>query len=274
MKNVLIPTDLTYCTLNTMKYAISLCSKSNTHLFFYHATTSGSESDELQAQHLISSAFRDLNYFIDETWFKLVIEDSPFTNAGIRAFVEAHEIDLVIMGTSQQEHKLTFYESHLSELIHELSCPVLTIPHGYKELSIAKIGYATELHDLSERLREIIPFARLFNAAIDAFHVYPVSPEILNVKRFETNAILSGIKKENQYDDITLQFIKTPFKNEMYKGIRKYLKTYKPDILVMCYKPKGLYDKFLLESDAVKDLVESSPIPILALNRKTACKIM
>jgi hypothetical protein len=37
MKNILIPTDLTDCTQNTLKYAISLSARSKTKLFFYHA---------------------------------------------------------------------------------------------------------------------------------------------------------------------------------------------------------------------------------------------
>jgi len=57
MRNVLIPTDLTNCTLNTMKYAISLCSKSNTKMFFYHSSVSRLQETKLHAQEIISNAY-------------------------------------------------------------------------------------------------------------------------------------------------------------------------------------------------------------------------
>jgi hypothetical protein len=38
MKNILIPTDLTDCTNNTINYAINLAIKSNAKLFFYHTS--------------------------------------------------------------------------------------------------------------------------------------------------------------------------------------------------------------------------------------------
>lgn len=42
----------------------------------------------------------------------------------------------------------------------------------------------------------------------------------------------------------------------------------------MCHKPKGLFDKFVLDSGTTISVVKTSPIPVLALTQKSACKIM
>lgn len=148
------------------------------------------------------------------------------------------------------------------------------VPHDYHELQIDRIGYATELYDLDDRIREIIPFARLFGASIEAFHVYPVFPQVIDVEKFNVKAKISNLSKENHYHKINLHFIKTNHDNQPIAGIREFLPAYNPDMLVMCHKPRGLFDKLTLDTGATNALMKISPVPILALNQKTACKIM
>jgi len=274
MRNILIPTDLTPCTRNTIKYAISLASRSKSKLYFYHASLDGAKGDSIQAEKMISTFFKDLNLTMDESLTIITIEDIPFSNNGIQNIIDKNDIDLVIMGSSPKGLGLTFFESHVSELIDEISCPVLSVPHNYNDFHVYRIGYATELYDLPERIKEIIPFARLFNANIEAFHVYPVFPQEVDLEEFNVKTALLKLSKDNRYDKINLHFIKTAHDNEPVTGIREFLRTYKPDMLVMCHKPRGLFDKLVLDTGATNALVKSSPIPILALNKKTACRIM
>jgi nucleotide-binding universal stress UspA family protein len=274
MRNILIPTDLTYCTLNTMKYAINLCLKSATKMLFYHSSAAKPAEDAIQTKEMISTAFKDLGYFVDDSWYEIIVEEKAFSNKSIKNIIDSYDIDLVIMGVSHKVHGLTFFESHVSELINEVACPVLSVPHDYDSLEIDRIGYATELYDISDRLKEIVPFARLLSANIEAFHVYPVFPQVVDIVNFKTKEILSQLSKDSQYDKINIHFIKTKHVNEPVKGIYEFLRTYKPDMLVMCHKPKGLLDKLLIDTGTTNEMVKISQIPIMALNQRTACKIM
>lgn len=274
MKNILIPTDLTECTRNTLKYAISLGNKSKAKLFFYHAHKEKDQDIKEFGLDFLKNIFSELDLNIKTAQSELTIENSEFSDEQIKRIVEKYNIDLVIMGASHEGLKTTFFGSHVSELINDVACPVLSIPHGYSSINIDRIGYATELSDITTRIKEIVPFAKLTNASIEAFHVYPVFPQIINVEKYDTKHVLSMLQKENNYDKINLHFVKTPFDNEPVTGIREFIKTYKPDMLVMCHKPRGLFDKLLMDSGATISVVKASPIPILALNQKTACKIM
>lgn len=274
MKKILIPTDLTDCTRNTLKYAISLSVKSNTKLIFYHAITAKEQNINDFAFNYVKDIFKELHLNYEKAKTEFIIENIHFSNDQIKGVIEKYNIDLVIMGASHEGLKTTFFGSHVSELINEVNCPVLSIPHGYTEINIDRIGYATELDDLSERVKEIVPFAKLFDASIEAFHVYPVFPQTIDIEKYDVKNTLSKLHKENKYDKINLHFIKTPFDNEPVTGIREFIKSYKPDMLVMCHKPRGLFDKLLLDSGVTPAIVKASSIPILALNEKTACKLM
>ena len=274
MKNILVPTDLSESSKNTLKYAITLSEKGNTKLFFYHASPSIKPSIQEDAIAFIKGVFNELGFNYETVKPECIVENVRFSNADIKTAIEKYDIDLVIMGTSHEGLIVTFFGSHVSELINDVSCPVLSIPHGFSDMSIERIGYATELHDLSARVKEIVPFAKIFGASIEAFHVYPVFPHVVDIETYDIKKSLSQLHNDNSYDKINLHFVKTPFDNEPVTGIREFIKLYKPDMLVMCHKPKGLFDKLLLNSGVTPEIVKVSPIPILALNQKTACKIM
>jgi hypothetical protein len=135
-----------------------------------------------------------------------------------------------------------------------------------------KIGFASELFDLSLRLHSIIPFAKRFNAHIEIFHVYPVFPQKIDINECNSEEFLDSIKRLNAYDKITIKFIKTAFHNEPLVGIRKYIETEKPDLLVMFHKPRGLFDKLALDEGSTPSIIKKSTIPILAVNKTSALK--
>lgn len=274
MKNFLIPINHADSSESILIYAISLGVKSKAKLFFYHATDSSNESNKEGYTQSIKNAFRKLNLDFEDELVEIIVERAGFSNSVIKELIDKHHIDLVIMGASKEGLKTTFFGSHVSDLINMVSCPVLSVPHKHLPFSIDRIGYATELIDISQRVAEIVPFARLFNASIEAFHVYPVFPQTIDVETYDVKKSLKQLRDENHYEKIDLHFIRTPFDNEPVKGIREFLSVYKPDLLVMCHKPKGLFDKLLDGTGATVSVVKTSAIPILALNQQTACKLL
>jgi len=274
MKNFLIPINIADSSARMLSYAISIGVKSKAKLFFCHATDSTNEASMDEYMESVKHAYRKLNLDFDDALVEIIIERTSFSNSDIKQLIEKHHIDLVIMGASQEGLKTTFFGSHISDLINMVSCPVLSVPHKHLDTNIDRIGYATELIDIGQRVAEIVPFARLFNASIEAFHVYPVFPQTIDVETYDVKKSLTQLRDENHYDKIELHFIRTPFDNEPVKGIREFLSVYKPDLLVMCHKPKGLFDKLLDGTGATVSVVKTSSIPILALNQHTACKLL
>jgi hypothetical protein len=65
MKNVLVPTDITDCTKNTLNYAINLAVKNNVKLFFYHADGSRGKDKQEEIFNFIQDAFSNLNLNIE-----------------------------------------------------------------------------------------------------------------------------------------------------------------------------------------------------------------
>jgi nucleotide-binding universal stress UspA family protein len=272
MKNILVPTDLTSCTENTLKYAISIALKSGSKLFFYHVDVKPCQ-EPIHQKNLIKMTFKELDVDFDKVQSEFIFETGNFSNERIEKIIESHKIDFVIMGASHEGFRKTFFGTHVSDLINEVDIPVLSFPHGYNKLSIERIGFASEMFDVTKRLYSIVPFAKMLDAHIDIFHVYPVYPQAIDINKCNTQKFLDRIKKLNNYDNISIKFIKTAMDNEPVTGMMKYIESEKPDLLVMFHKPRGLFDKLAFDIGATPSMLKKSPVPVLAFSKKYALKI-
>lgn len=272
MKNILIPTDLTESATNTLKYAIQLGHKSDSKMFFYHQGNDEAKNDPYFGD-FIKSLYEELKIKFDSSQNHLIFERGEFSNEHIKKIIQKHKVKFVIMGASHEGFEKTFFGSYVSELINELSCSVLAIPHGHTDFKMERIAFASELFDLSTRLGYIIDFAKLFHAHIEVFHVYPVYPSHVDMKKFDPNKVLEKLKTQFEYDPISLHLIQTSYDNEIITGIKKYLNSNHPDLLVMFHKPRGWFDKLAFDEGTTPSMIKSSPVPILALNKKSTIKI-
>jgi len=273
MKNILIPTDLADCTKDTLKYAIHFSVKSNSKIFFYHSSETIKSGDTDELKDFVQRVFFDVDIDINQVQVEYITEKGLFSNDHIKKIIKKHSIDLVMICAHHDGFHTTFFGSLFSEIINEVSCPVLSIPHDYSSFKMDRIGFASELFELKRRIKSIIPFARLFDATVEIFHVYPVYPQIVDVEKINKEKELERIKRENNYEKISFSFIKTPFDNEPVKGILKFLNSNKPDLLVMAHKPRGLFDKLALDSGATISVEKTGSVPILAFNKKAITKI-
>lgn len=274
MKNILIPTDLADCTDKTLEYAILLGFKSHSKLFFYHISEKQKHGFADYFISCIKQKSEKLKIDFNQLQTEFISETGAFSNEHLKKIIKQHEINLLVIEASHDGHRTTFFGSYVTDLINEINCPVLSVPHSSGEFKIEQIGFASELFDLSKRIKTIIPFAKLFNANIEVFHVYPVYPQEVDVKKFDSEKVLRKIKRENNYENISIQFIKTTFDNEPVTGIKKYISSAKPDMIVMFHKPRGLFDKLALDEGATPSVIKTSPVPILAFNKKSSQKIM
>lgn len=269
MKNILVPTNLSHNSDNVLKYAILLAVKGNYKLFFYIANINKPALTKEYTLKHIGNIFKDLNLDIENARTEFIIEDTFFSNTQIKTIIDKYNINLVLLETDSKVYKNTFYDTEVLDLIDNAHCPVLLVSPDFSDTSIERIGYATELYDLSERIKEIMSFVKKLDASVEAFHVYPVYPQNIDLEEYNVKNALSLVREENNYEKINLYFIKTSTSNDIVDGISEFLRIYKPDMLVMYHSPRGIFDKLFMDSGTTLSVIKVSPIPILILNQKT-----
>lgn len=272
MKTILIPTDFGADTSNLLLYAAHLAVSEEAILYIMHATQGDVSIAETNLQEAIRFA---LSGFESRVNYRMIVRAAEFSPALIHELVEELNADLLLLTTG--EHiglGNLFFGTPVTNLIATLSCPVLVIPRNYAARPIHHIGYATDLVELTERLQEIVPFARRLNAQVDVFHVHPVFPEQVSVQNYPTSQKAELLRRQTDYQAINLYFIKTDSDNDLQGGIHQFIDAYTPDLLVMCHQPRGLFDQLIFNAGDTLSVAKKPEVPLLALSGKTACKIM
>lgn len=269
MKNILVPTNLSHNSDNVLKYAILLAVKGDYKLMFYIANINNPVLTKEYALKHIGNIYKALNLEPKRVETELIIEDTFFSNTEIKRVIDKHDINLALIEIHPKVYKNTFYDTQIIDLIDNAHCPVLLVSPDHTDTSIERIGYATELYDLSERIKEIMPFVKKMGASVEAFHVYPVYPLSIDLNEYSVKTALSLLREENDYEKINLYFIRTNANNEIVEGISEFLKIYKPDMLVMYHSPRGIFDKLIMDSGTTLSVLKVSKVPVLILNHKT-----
>ncbi|MGA9326956.1 MAG: universal stress protein [Salegentibacter sp.] len=157
MKNILLPTDFTDCSLNAIKYAFDLFrgQACNFYLLSIHKAWDYATEDLMAAsaeESVYDSVLKDnrqkLDELIDELKkgigdqayvLKPVTGYDVFTDA-INQAVELNEIDLIVMGTDGATGpKEIIFGSHSIRVIRKVNCPLLVIPLNSSFLKLEKV---------------------------------------------------------------------------------------------------------------------------------------
>lgn len=154
MKNILVPTDFSACAANAVDAAFKLAEKSGSIVHLLHVITDKrTQNDDQEWNQAIENANVLLKKIRSE---HPVIECVALSATGkllniIQQYVEAHGIDLVVMGShgagGKQEY---FIGSNTQKVVRSLFCPVLIIKHHLEEINFDKVVFASNFNQ-SER---------------------------------------------------------------------------------------------------------------------------
>lgn len=149
MKNILLPTDFTDCSLNAIRYALQFFrgQSCNFYLLSIHKAWDYATEDLMAAsaeESVYDSVIRDnrqkLDQLIDELkkgvgdqafQLKAIAGYDVFTDA-INQAVELNEIDLIVMGTDGVKGpKEAILGSHSIRVLRKVNCPLLVVPLNF-----------------------------------------------------------------------------------------------------------------------------------------------
>jgi nucleotide-binding universal stress UspA family protein len=282
MQKILIPTDFSEGARQAMKYGVALADEMGADLVFFHTAfaliPTSSSSAEYQKQVAITLAektellrqearltFEALAINMDDRNCTFVVKFEESMLDVIEDVVKETQIDLVVMGTRGASGlKKLFIGSNTTGLMERVKCPVLAVPAGYEYHDVKTIAYATDLLHVHQEGLEAVKIAKMFDADLDIFHVYPVYPMQVNPEKFDKEAAAEKLRTETQFDRIKFHFVKVFVDNAIVEGINIYTETRQPDMLVMFTRKRTFFEK-LLNSSTTKEVAFNVQLPLLSV---------
>jgi nucleotide-binding universal stress UspA family protein len=276
MHTLLIPTDFSENAIPAMKMAIALTQKADINLIFLHIADPVKPGDaevkiaqiaKAKMVEIVETLYKEAGFTFSPEKVSFEVSISFLIHETIAARADK-QADMIIMGTHGASGvSRVLMGSNAVGVIEKSSVPVLTVPVGYHYKDIRSIAYASDLLKMKEEMPHIVGFAKIFQANIDIFHVFPVYPQEIEIEKIDNIDFVEKLKKDYNYNLISLHFVNTGKENRITEGIEIYIKCYKPDIVATVMKKRGWLDK-MLDSSKTEELVFEAKIPLLALKGK------
>ena len=278
MKTILLPTDFSNNSWNTIYYAIKMfesqachfillntykvstinvarpmTSTANRHLYDAAKQSSHEELAEMQ-RRLQGSLHNDQHTF--ETYSKY---DS--VRAGVASVLAEKDIDLVIMGTKGATGaKEVFLGSNTVKVIkHIRSCPVLVVPNHYEFTKLKKIVFPTDFTHFFNR-SELLPMMETLKEHQARLHIFHVAQTLgLNEEQEYNKAVL-----KKHLAPVDFEFHKVDIKTTVTNAIEEFSEAINADMIALVHYQHTFLEK-ITQEPVVKKVAFHTEIPLMVL---------
>jgi len=285
MKTILVPIDYSENSQHALRFAIYLLEKSSDlrlivfhnveiliptstpqHLYKeYYQEQFDAKMEELKAETAKAIQISELT--VAPSRVEYVLKDAFSLDVALVETAKEHAVDLIVMGTlGASGLKKVFVGSNTAKVIDKSEIPVLAIPSGYAIAPIKKIAYASDLKDVAAEVGTLVPLAKLFAASIEIFHVYPTYPQWADASKGNLEKISAQLHEKYQGQKFNLHVVQTYKENETVYGIKKFIDSYKPDLLAMFTVKRTFWDK-LFDPSRTEELAFDTNVPLLTLKK-------
>jgi nucleotide-binding universal stress UspA family protein len=191
------------------------------------------------------------------------ITDYGQTSDTIVKVAKTEKVDFIMMGTKGISNMLDkWLGTNAQNVLEAAECPVWVIPEN-APLNYPKLFmYAADFkEDDIVATHKVLEIAKPLRATCKVIHIHDYyedfSNKMVKAKVFELN---SEFEDE---DDVTIKNIN---RQEVYDGLKTYVRTHKPDVLALGVHHKSFLSK-IFERSITKHFVQEGSIPLLTFRK-------
>ncbi len=284
MKTILVPTDYSENAHHALRFVFQMSEQLEWKICVFHWTeilipTSTPQFvykevyEEKKAEHLAAlkedteKALKNSGRELRNKDILYSLKDAFSLEEGLLEAVKEFQVDLIVMGTlgASGLAKL-FLGTNTANVIDKADVPTIAVPAGYQIAPITKIAYASDLKNVTNEVGELVTFAKLFGATIEIFHVYPSFPQWVEPTQENLEELSKSLHAAYPGQKFTIHVVQTYKENDTVYGIKKFVDSYKPDMLAMFTVKRSFWDK-LFEPSRTEEVAFNTNIPLLTLKK-------
>lgn len=281
MKKILIPTDFSKNSKNSIRYAVDLFKENPCHFFILYINIEGSNITEKPVYEFgtnvlveiepkaISHKLKDLEKFIaslsskkEHHHFTTMREQGYFLTT-IRKHIQEKEIDLIIMGTrGASELKEFFIGTRSGDVITKVECDVLVVPDkakfkNFKQVVIP-IDFEVDFDD--SILKKIASNINSEKAQIKLLYVTKSRMPLFEEIELQQKQLVQRLS-EKLPNPISFHRVVS---KQIEDGIQIFAESMNADLIIMISKDYGLIQRSFLDT-TVEEVSFNTSIPLLSL---------
>ena len=278
MKTILFPTDFSKNAVHASLYAGMIARAMNAHIILFNVY-SIPMATEYQIPYDVDEFLRiskeaaeeHLQVFTKELINATGILQNKVTQItdygqpldSIIKIAKSEKVDLIMMGTKGVSNMLDkWLGTNAQNVLESAECPVWVIPDN-APLNYPKVFmYAADFReDDILATHKVLEIAKPLGAICKVIHVHDYF-EIISDRMVKTKVSELNTEFEDE-SDVTIQNIN---REEVYEGLKTYVRTHKPDVLALAVYHKSFLNR-VFERSITKHFVQVGNIPLLTFRK-------
>ena len=191
------------------------------------------------------------------------ITDYGQTSDSIVKIAQSEEVDFIIMGTKGVSNMLDkWLGTNAQNVLEAAECPVWVIPENAPLNYPKTFMYAADFREDDDlAILKVLEITRPLSATCKVIHIHDYYELISNrtVKEMVTELNYEFVED----DDVTIKNIN---RQEVYDGLKTYVRTHKPDVLALAVHHKSFLSK-IFDRSITEHFVQKGNIPLLTFRK-------
>lgn len=272
MKKIAIPTNLTNQSLNLIKYGLQIMKGETCQIFLLHLIPLPDSIPDLLLLPRGEDRLEKINTSFSKTLERIrkayaveisnlevvhLYGDGPLE---IRNFIDSQSLDLILCPVIEKKNNVKNPFESFSNLIKDLSCPVLYIPDNLEAIPFRKIAYVLDTDDKYTLLLDDL----LMNlASCDNYYLtfLVVFKPGTNMEKLEY--VLNKVYLNEKLKDINCS-VHLIQENDFTGGVYTFLEEFKVDLLVTGRK-KSLFGNIFTRKRISSEVARHTRVPFLTI---------
>ncbi len=274
MFNILVPTDFSPLSKVAIQFAIEIANQHDGNVTLLHVVriTQSMTVPRIGGPHnleqdMVSEADKELQKLMREVSYDChtpepiswSVAKGPTVREAIRKEANRLKSALIVMGTRGASGlKKAVIGSNTTALIEVSDVPVLVVPETAQFRGFKDIVYASDLRDVENELKVLIPYVEKFDSTIHLLHVQRPGANIEEIEK-KIDEIVTHLG----YSNIVTLVLVDPI---VEGAIDQYISVSKSDLLAMFTHDLNFYEK-ILDKSMTRKMAFQSNVPLLAFKR-------
>jgi len=280
MLSILLPTDFSENSINSVKYALEFFKYQKTDFYIMHAYKNEFyDHEELisrevfddvlgkirkQSQQNLENLLKKVKEIAPNPRFKYhIISSYNILVEEANLIADKYNIDLIVMGTKGKSNDRDIvFGSQTFQVLKYVQCPVLAIPSNYTNTQPKHILFPTNyLMPYNRReLKLLSDLAKPYRSVIDVLYVS--NSNKLSIRQEDNKDFIKDTLRENEVN------FRIENNKKIAETVRQYIKENNIDIITMVNTQHSFLEDMLFPS-AIDKISLGLEIPLLALQNAT-----
>lgn len=273
INRILLPTDFSEVANNALVFALDLCQKTNSAIHILHVNpvpvadiNFPQETYQLYLSEMKDYAGKELAALVEKYLKPSGIAYTTHTQIGfvndeVLQYVQNHQIDLVVMGTTGASGlQELLIGSNTASVVGRATVPVFVIPPSARHNEFKHVLYASDYSEPEfPAVSRLIYFAELYDARITVIHAKTESDRYFNS---EDNFFVKNRQKIKS-EQISIE---TVGEKDITDAVNDYIDHKGVDMVVMAKHNRSWFDRIFHRSLS-KRMTYHTRVPLLVLNK-------